>query len=67
MPRAAPSTLGAADGPILGRLRYLLEHIGPEFRQYLFDADLEGKPFTREGYRSIVYAGKYMKTLISFG
>jgi glutamate synthase domain-containing protein 2 len=53
--------------PILGRLRYLLEHIGPELRQYLFDADLEGKPFTREGYRSIVFAGKYMKTLISFG
>lgn len=53
--------------PILGRLRYLLEHVGPEFRQYLFDGDLEGKPFTREGYRSIVYAGKYMRTLISFG
>ncbi|MGH0034547.1 MAG: glutamate synthase-related protein [Myxococcota bacterium] len=53
--------------PILGRLRYLLEHVGPEFRQYLFDGDLDGKPFTREGYRSIVYAGKYMKTLISFG
>ena len=53
--------------PILGRLRYLLEHVGPEFRQYLFDGDLDGKPFSREGYRSIVYAGKYMKTLISFG
>jgi glutamate synthase domain-containing protein 2 len=53
--------------PILGRLRYVFEHIGPELRQYLFDADLEGKPFTREGYRSIVYAGKYLKTLISFG
>jgi glutamate synthase domain-containing protein 2 len=53
--------------PILGRLRYLLEHMGPELRQYLFDADLQGKPFSREGYRSIVYAGKYMKTLISFG
>ncbi len=53
--------------PILGRMRYLLEHIGPEFRQYLFDSDLEGKPFSREGYRNIVYAGKYMKTLVSFG
>jgi glutamate synthase domain-containing protein 2 len=53
--------------PILGRVRYLLEHVGPELRQYLFDADLEGKPFTREGYRSIVFAGKYLKTLISFG
>jgi len=53
--------------PILGRLRYLFEQVGPEFRQYLFDSDLEGKPFTREGYGRIVYAGKYMKTLISFG
>ena len=53
--------------PILGRLRYLLEHIGPEMRQYLFDADLEGKPFNRERYQAIVYAGKYLKTLISFG
>lgn len=53
--------------PILGRFRYLLEHIGPELRQYLFNADLEGKPFTREGYLSIVFAGKYLKTLISFG
>ena len=53
--------------PILGRLRYLLEHLGPELRQYLFDADLEGKPFTREGYRAIVFAGKYLKTLVSFG
>ncbi|MGH0032496.1 MAG: glutamate synthase-related protein [Myxococcota bacterium] len=53
--------------PILGRIRYLLEHVGPEFRQYLFDGDLEGKPFTREGYQNIVFAGKYLKTLISFG
>jgi glutamate synthase domain-containing protein 2 len=53
--------------PILGRLRYLLEHVGPELRQYLFDADLEGKPFPREDYRGIVLAGKYMNTLISFG
>jgi len=53
--------------PLLGRLRYLLEHIGPELRQYLFDADLEGKPFSREEYRSVVFAGKYLKTLVSFG
>jgi len=53
--------------PILGRIRYLLEHVGPELRQYLFDADLQGKPFSRDAYRAIVYAGKYMKTLISFG
>jgi glutamate synthase domain-containing protein 2 len=53
--------------PLLGRVRYLLEHVGPELRQYLFDADLKGAPFTREGYRSIVFSGKYLKTLMSFG
>jgi glutamate synthase domain-containing protein 2 len=53
--------------PLLGRLRYLLEHIGPELRQYLFDADLEGKPFSRDEYRSVVFAGKYLQTLVSFG
>jgi len=53
--------------PLLGRLRYLFEHIGPELRQYLFDGDEQGKPLSREEYRSVVVAGKYSKTLISFG
>lgn len=53
--------------PLLGRLRYLLEHIGPELRQYLFDADLVGKPFSRDEYGTVVFAGKYMRTLVSFG
>ena len=53
--------------PLLGRLRYLLEHIGPEMRQYLFNADREGRPFSRDEYRTMVFAGKYLKTLISFG
>jgi glutamate synthase (ferredoxin) len=53
--------------PLLGRLRYLLEHVGPELRQYLFNADLEGKPFSRDECRDVVFAGKYLETLISFG
>jgi glutamate synthase (ferredoxin) len=53
--------------PLLGRLRYLLEHIGPELRQYLFDADGAGKPFSRNEFLSVVFAAKYLKTLISFG
>jgi glutamate synthase domain-containing protein 2 len=53
--------------PLLGRLRYLFEHIGPELRQYLFDADTQGKSLSREEYRSVVVAGKYSKTLVSFG
>ncbi len=53
--------------PILGRVRYALEHIGPELRQYLFDADRSGKPYSRDEYRNLVFAQKYLKTLISFG
>jgi glutamate synthase (ferredoxin) len=53
--------------PLLGRLRYLLEHVGPELRQYLFEGDLQGKPFSRSEFQSVVFASKYLKTLISFG
>lgn len=40
--------------PLLGRMRYLLESIGPELRQYFFENDLDGKPFNRLE-RSLVY------------
>jgi glutamate synthase (ferredoxin) len=53
--------------PLLGRIRYLLEHVGPELRQYLFEGDLAGKPFSRADFLSVVFASKYLKTLISFG
>lgn len=41
--------------PLLGRMRYLLEGIGPEMRQYFIETDTEGKPFNRL-QRSMVYA-----------
>ncbi len=41
--------------PLLGRMRYLLESIGPEMRQYFIETDTEGKPFNRL-QRSMVYA-----------
>ena len=53
--------------PLLGRIRYLLEMLGPEFRQYLFDADDEGRPFSRTDFSNIVIQGKYLKTVIGFG
>lgn len=40
--------------PLLDRMRYLLESIGPEIRQYFIETDTEGKPFNRL-QRSIVY------------
>ena len=41
--------------PIIGHLRYLLEMIGPELRQYWIANDKEEMPFTRSE-RSWVYA-----------
>jgi glutamate synthase domain-containing protein 2 len=41
--------------PVLGRLRYVLEGVGPEIRQYFVESDQEEVPFSRET-RTIVYA-----------
>ena len=40
--------------PLLGRMRYLLESLGPGARQYFIENDTEGKPFSRL-QRSLVY------------
>ncbi|WP_290543981.1 FMN-binding glutamate synthase family protein [Aestuariivirga sp.] len=40
--------------PIIGRLRFLLEDIRPEIRQYFFEDDKSGMPFARDK-RAIVY------------
>lgn len=40
--------------PLLGRMRYLLEALGPGARQYFIENDTEGKPFSRLE-RSLVY------------
>ncbi len=41
--------------PILGNIRYLVESIRPEIRQYLLEADGEQLPFSR-AQRSLIYA-----------
>lgn len=41
--------------PILGNLRYLVESVRPEIRQYLIEGDSEQLPFSR-AQRSLVYA-----------
>ncbi|WP_130859558.1 FMN-binding glutamate synthase family protein [Gracilibacillus phocaeensis] len=53
--------------PLLGKLRYILEKMGPELRQYLFDQDRSGKPFSRDDYRDIIMPAKYQKNMIGFG
>lgn len=53
--------------PILGRLRYVFEMLGPEFRQYWFLNDKEGRPISRSTQETIAKAGKYGNTVIGFG
>ncbi len=40
--------------PVMGHIRYLLEYIRPEIRQYFFESDRETVPFSRQ-QRSLVY------------
>ncbi|PTV97335.1 glutamate synthase domain-containing protein 2 [Rhodobacter aestuarii] len=40
--------------PIIGHLRYMIESVGPEFRQYFFESDRDEVPFSRE-IRGLVY------------
>ena len=47
--------------PLLGRMRYLLEDLGPEMRQYFIETDTEGKPFNRL-QRSMVYSRSKKET-----
>ena len=41
--------------PVIGHVRYLVESVRPELRQYLFETDFEKMPFSRM-QRSLVYA-----------
>ena len=40
--------------PVIGHLRFLLEFIRPEMRQYFIESDNEASPFSRQ-QRSLVY------------
>jgi glutamate synthase domain-containing protein 2 len=40
--------------PVIGHLRYMLEFLRPELRQYFFESETSGRPFNRE-QREIVY------------
>ncbi|MEK4012059.1 FMN-binding glutamate synthase family protein [Peribacillus sp. FSL M8-0224] len=53
--------------PLIGRIRYMTELIGPELRQYLFENNNEGTPFSRKEFEDVVKAGKYKERLIGFG
>ena len=53
--------------PVIGRFRYLFEHMGEFFRQYFFALDREELPFNR-AQRSWVYrAAKNVDSTVAFG
>ena len=53
--------------PVVGRFRYLFEHMGEFFRQYFFALDRDELPFNR-AQRSWVYrAAKKVDSTIAFG
>jgi len=53
--------------PVIGRFRYLFEHLGEFFRQYLFSHDREELPFNR-AQRSWAYrAAKNIDSTVAFG
>lgn len=53
--------------PVIGRFRYIFEHVGEFFRQYFFAMDREELPFNR-AQRSWVYrAAKNVDSTVAFG
>lgn len=53
--------------PVVGRFRYLLEHLGGFFRQYFFAMDREELPFNRADRSWVYRAAKQVDTTIAFG
>ena len=53
--------------PVLGRFRYLFEHLGEFFRQYFFAMDREELPFNRAERAWVYRAAKDLDNTIAFG
>ena len=52
---------------ILALFRYLVESVGPEFRQYLYSSDTEEKPFNRTERADVYKKAKNKEKSSSFG
>ena len=53
--------------PLVGRLRFLLEDVGPELRQYIVTDNNAEKPFTRDERRWIYASSKGENNYFGFG
>ncbi len=52
---------------VLALFRYLVESIGPEFRQYLYSSDIEEKPFNRTERADVYKQAKNQEKSSAFG
>ncbi len=53
--------------PVIGRFRYLFEHLGKFFRQYFFAMDREEMPFNRAQREWVYRAAKDLPNTVAFG
>ena len=53
--------------PIVGHLRFLLESVGPELRQYIVTSNDEERPFSRDQRRWIYASAKQQINTFGFG
>lgn len=53
--------------PLIGHLRYLLETIGPELRQYIVTDNDEERPFSRDERRWVYASAKQENNYFGFG
>ena len=53
--------------PVVGHLRYLIESIGPELRQYVVAANDEERPFTRDQRHWVYASSKLENNYVGFG
>ena len=53
--------------PLIGRLRYWLETIGPELRQYIVSSNNEERPFSRDQRRWVYASSKLQNNYFGFG
>ncbi len=53
--------------PVIGHLRYLLETIGPELRQYIVTDNNEERPFSRDERRWVYASSKRQNNYFGFG
>ncbi|MCV2403884.1 FMN-binding glutamate synthase family protein [Marinomonas sp. C2222] len=53
--------------PVVGRFRYIFEHMGEFFRQYFFAMDREERPFNRAERAWAYRAAKKVDSTIAFG